>query len=357
MRLHEFIERERVEILGRCALKLKQRSPDRSEADLAARLELVLDEIGRALQRDAGLPVDSPLPGESEAAARVGEHRQHCGFAIAEVPHAIGVLADAIGDIGAQQGLAFEAHDYHVFNQCIDSSVAHAIDRYWIEAQVQKEQETSARIGALAHELRNALASGHMAFTVLRQGKIGIDSRTGDVLERSLARMRGLVNQTLLAVRIESGARQNAHPIDLAKLLHDLAAEAMLERAVSIHVVVADVPTIFADEALLASAVSNLVQNAVKFTRAHGHVVVRATPTPEFVSIEVQDECGGLPETLQDELFAPFVRGHADRRGLGLGLAITRDAVHATGGEISVRNLPGEGCVFAIRFPVPSGRP
>jgi signal transduction histidine kinase len=351
MRLHEFIDRERVQILGLATLKLKQRSPDRAEVDVGTGLEVVLDEIGRALQRDAGLPVDSPLPGPSEAAEKVGEHRHRRGFPISEVPRAIGMLSDAIGEIGALQGLAFDAHDYHVFNQCIDSSVANAIDRYWTEAQTQRDQETSARIGALAHELRNALASAHMAFVILRQGKIGVGSRTGDVLERSLARMRGLVNQTLLAVRIESGVEHVSASIDVAKLLHDLVAEAMLERAVTVDVDVDDHVRIVSDEALLASAVSNLVQNAVKFTRAGGHVAVRVTETPEFVMIEVEDECGGLPMGFQDQLFAPFVQHSSDRRGLGLGLAITRDAVQAAGGEISVRDLPGRGCVFAIRFP------
>ena len=175
MRLHEFIDRERVEILRRSTLKLKQRSPERSDADVSAGLELVLDEIERALQRDAGLPVDSPLPENAESAAHVGEHRLRRGFPISEVPRAIGMLSDSIGDIGGEQDLAFDAHDYHVFNQCIDASVAKAIERYWAEAQVQKEHAASLRIGALAHELRNALASGYMAFAILRQGKIGID--------------------------------------------------------------------------------------------------------------------------------------------------------------------------------------
>ena len=68
--------------------------------------------------------------------------------------------------------------------------------------------------------------------------------------------------------------------------------------------------------------------------------------------IEVEDACGGIPESAKD-LFQPFGerRGH-DRTGLGLGLSIARKAVRAHGGDIHIRNMPGIGCVFAIDLPL-----
>lgn len=106
-----------------------------------------------------------------------------------------------------------------------------------------------------------------------------------------------------------------------------------------------------ADERLLTSAVGNLVQNALKFTRAGGTVVVRARAEREYVVIEVEDECGGLPPGRQEQLFQPFVQESANRSGLGLGLTITRRAVAAHGGQVHVRDLPGKGCVFTIHLP------
>jgi signal transduction histidine kinase len=110
-----------------------------------------------------------------------------------------------------------------------------------------------------------------------------------------------------------------------------------------------------ADERLLVSAVSNLLQNALKFTRPGGQVILRGRTEEGTVVIEVEDECGGLPPGKHEELFTPYVQRHSQRRGLGLGLAITREAVEAHGGEVSVRNLPGKGCVFAVKLrnPVP----
>jgi len=106
-----------------------------------------------------------------------------------------------------------------------------------------------------------------------------------------------------------------------------------------------------ADRQLLSSAVSNLLQNAFKFTRPEGTISLRTRATTDRVLIEVSDECGGLPEGKIEELFLPFTQANVDRSGLGLGLSIARKAVHANGGEISVRNVPGTGCVFTIDLP------
>ena len=110
--------------------------------------------------------------------------------------------------------------------------------------------------------------------------------------------------------------------------------------------------TIAADPQLLTSAVMNLLNNAFKYTRPKGLVTLRAYERDAHVLIEVEDECGGIPEGAGDP-FAPFGdrRGH-DRSGLGLGLSIARKAVWTHGGEISLRNMPGKGCVFVIDIPL-----
>ncbi len=96
----------------------------------------------------------------------------------------------------------------------------------------------------------------------------------------------------------------------------------------------------------------NLLNNAFKFTRSGGHVVLRALSFDDRLRIEVEDECGGLPDG-QDDLFRPFSeRRGSDRSGLGLGLSIARKAVQAHGGSIHHRNVPGHGCVFVVDLPL-----
>jgi signal transduction histidine kinase len=120
---------------------------------------------------------------------------------------------------------------------------------------------------------------------------------------------------------------------------------------------VGDGIAIEADRHVLAAVVINLLQNALKFTRAMTTVTLRARATADRVLIEVQDECGGLPQGSIDDLFRPFEQRNADRSGVGLGLAFSRWGAEANRGRIYVRNLPTEGCVFTVdlpRLPVPS---
>ena len=108
---------------------------------------------------------------------------------------------------------------------------------------------------------------------------------------------------------------------------------------------------------LLASALSNLLQNAFKYSKLEGSVSLVTRATKDRVAIDVSDACGGLPPGKVEELFRPFTRGSSDRTGLGLGLSIALSATRANSGELYVRNMPGEGCIFTIdlpRHPAPS---
>lgn len=99
-----------------------------------------------------------------------------------------------------------------------------------------------------------------------------------------------------------------------------------------------------ADRQILAAALANLVQNALKFTQPGTTVSIRASTTTDRVLIEVEDECGGLPPGKVEDLLRPFVQKGTDRTGLGLGLAICRRAVKAIAGQLHIRDLPGKGC-------------
>jgi signal transduction histidine kinase len=102
--------------------------------------------------------------------------------------------------------------------------------------------------------------------------------------------------------------------------------------------------------------VTNLLQNAFKFTRPGTTVTLRVGASADRVLIEVQDECGGLAGDV-NELFRPFEQRGANRTGLGLGLAFSRGAIEANHGRIYARNLRGVGCVFTVdlpRLPVPA---
>jgi signal transduction histidine kinase len=111
-----------------------------------------------------------------------------------------------------------------------------------------------------------------------------------------------------------------------------------------------------ADPQLLASAVMNLLHNAFKNTRPHGAVILRARADGERLLLEIEDQCGGIPEGKGDLFQAFGDRRGTDRSGLGLGLSIARQAVRAHGGDIIIRNMPGQGCVFTIGVPLTAAK-
>jgi signal transduction histidine kinase len=351
--LHEFMSNNREELHAMCVRKVRALSPGRSSEELPNDFGLIIDEIVRALQRDAGLPVSSPLPGNSEAARRHGSGRQHDGVDLAKVSLDFGAISDSMGELAAARGLSFTAREYHVFNQCLDAAIASALEQFWNESLEQRENHVTERLGFIAHELRNAVSSARLALDVLRAGEVGVNSRTGQVLDRSLRRLDHLVAQTLMSVQLRAGLEPKPRRIDVAKFLRERQEEAVVERGIQIAIDADDALEVDADDWLLLSAVSNFVQNAVKFTRTDGTVVLRGRREGAEVSIEVEDECGGLPPGKQEELFEPYVQRGPDRRGLGLGLCIAREAVERLGAEVLVRDLPGKGCVFGVRLHLP----
>ena len=208
------------------------------------------------------------------------------------------------------------------------------------------------RLVALAHELRNRLGAAMLSYSILQEGTVAIGGSIGAVLGRSLRSMSDLINNAVAGARIESGLGQRRR-VSVAEIIGDAQVEATMGAEVgSFGLAVSPVASsidVEADAQILSAAISNLLQNAFKFSHAHGRVTLRTTATTDRVRIEVEDECGGLPPGKAEDLFLPF----SQRNGLGLslGLGISRKGVEAMGGTLGVRDLPGKGCVFSMELP------
>jgi signal transduction histidine kinase len=189
----------------------------------------------------------------------------------------------------------------------------------------------------------------------MKRGAVAINGSTGTVLGRSLMSLREVVDRTLSEVRLEAGQQKRAR-LPVVAFIDEIAATGILHseyRHIQFTVEPIDPAlAIDADPQLLASAVMNLVHNAFKNTPSGGHVVLRARAEAGRLLIETEDQCGGIPPSKGD-LFQVFGnRRGSDQSGLGLGLSIAQKAVRAHGGEISIRNMPGKGCVFIIDVPL-----
>lgn len=211
------------------------------------------------------------------------------------------------------------------------------------------------RLGILVHELRNSLQTVTLAFMALESGKVAIGGSTGALMKRGLQFMATLLDRSLSEVRAQACVTDLTHAFPLAAFIAD--AQSIGSLAADARGCELSVPAVDASVAIagnrdhLLAALINLIQNALKFTHAHTTVTMHAYVAGDRVSIDVKDQCGGLPPGFSEKMFRPFTQGGFDRSGLGLGLAIARRTVEAAGGSLTVRDLPGTGCVFTMNLP------
>jgi signal transduction histidine kinase len=352
--LFEFIGTNRDEIIRRCRSKVAGRSnPPPTEAEIDYGVPVFLDQLLETLNGRTSNSVDI-----NETALQHGRDLLLRGFTVSQVVHDYGDVCQAITELAVESDAPIAADEFRTLNRCLDDAIASAVTEYGRArnaATLQTEQaRENERLGFFVHELRNLTSTSMMAFQVLRTGNVGIGGSTGTVLHRNLLRTVALIDRSMAEVGLTQGI-QRQEPIRVAELIEELTPSAGLEadaKGITLHVVaVEDDVAVNADRQILVAVIGNLMQNAFKFTRPRSSVTLRVRGNAERVLIEVQDECGGLPQRDGDDLFKPFEQRNADRTGLGLGLAFSRWGIEANNGRIYARSLPGVGCIFTIDLP------
>jgi signal transduction histidine kinase len=361
--LYDFIVANREQIIDRARRRVRERTASKSkEAKLDHGIPLFLSQLADALAPRASdaafrrMGAADASKTISESAALHGHHLLRNGFTVAQVVHGYGDICQVVTELAGETNAPISTEDFRVFNHCLDDAIAGAVTAYGHQREQDVAYEGTERLGVLAHELRNLLNTAMLSFDVIKKGMVGLEGSTSAIHSRSLAGLRTLVERSLAEVRLEAGVPM-LERISVAEFMEEIEVGAALQAQghgihLAVHALDADV-SIDADRQLLTSAVSNLLQNAFKFSRARGHVSLTTRATPDRVLIDVGDECGGLPSGTAEALFHPFSRGGDDHSGLGLGLSIALRAARANSGEIHVRDLPGQGCVFTIDLPRP----
>jgi signal transduction histidine kinase len=330
-------------VLGRTA-------PRPTDTELHTGIPLFLDQLVAVL----GDPSAPSTPEITASAIKHGGDLQQMGFTVSQVVHDYGGLCQAITELAVDRNASISAEEFQILNGCLDDAIARAVTEFERRREQTASDQGVKSLGFLAHELRNQLNVAVIAFDALKTGNVGTGGSTGAMLERSLRVMRELVDRSFADVRLQAGMRKSERVV-VAELIEEVAVGAAVdakERGLQFTVGPVDHDLILdLDRQHLASALANLLQNAFKFTRPRSSVELRTRTTADRVLIEIADECGGLPPGKTDELFLLFAQRGADRSGLGLGLAISRQAVEESGGKIHVRNRPGTGCIFTVDLP------
>jgi signal transduction histidine kinase len=218
----------------------------------------------------------------------------------------------------------------------------------------------------ISHELRSPLARLSVALELARQRSGPEAASVLDRISLESERMNELIGNLTTIARIESGTGSlRKVPIQLEELVNEIARDAAFEaqsRNCHVECEILDELPVLGDPALLRSAIENVVRNATRYTREGTTVKVRAEKAPSGteVIISVGDSGPGVPDGELDKIFRPFyriddARGRATG-GVGLGLAITEQAVRLHAGSVRASNLPEGGLLVEIRIPLQTER-
>jgi signal transduction histidine kinase len=370
--MYSFLENHHTQLIERCKAKVAAR-PQRAatETQLANGVPMFLEQLIRTLKaeeagrKNESAEISGASGGDGLALSEIGVSAiahgaslLSLGYTVDQVVHDYGDLCQSITDLAFEFDAPFSVDEFRTLNRCLDNAIADAVLEFSSQRDVKvldrHNDETRERVGFLVHELRNAVATATLAVSALEMGNMNLGGATGAVLKRSLASLTVLINRAVNEVRV--GVESDRSVFSLASFITDAEGAARLDaNAVVCELSVPEVdPTlhIHANRSALQGALANLLQNAFKFTHDHTEVRLSAFARDGHALIEVHDRCGGLPHGSAEKMFTPFTQRGEDRSGLGLGLAIARSSVEAEFGTLSVRDIPGTGCVFTISLPL-----
>ena len=219
-------------------------------------------------------------------------------------------------------------------------------------------------VATISHELRTPLASLHGAAMTLLEREHDLTGQTRhdllDMISVQSKRLADLVEEILLTGQLDSGSlRVVTEPFDPEELVWTAAAAARLrvsdETTIDVSIP-AVLPKVEGDAERTRQVLTNLVDNAIKYSPEGGHIVLGVEADGSYVRFTVRDEGLGIPLGEQERIFEKFYRLDPDHRrgigGSGLGLYICRELVRSMNGRIWVASDPGKGATFTFELPV-----
>jgi len=220
-------------------------------------------------------------------------------------------------------------------------------------------------VANVSHELKTPIgALSLLAETMVVGDDSPVNSQLADRVQREANRLGRIVDDLLDLSLIEAQERPTREPVPVHVVLHEAAERVRgAADAVGIPLSVAPVATdltVAGDRSQLVSAVTNLLDNAVKYSEPGEPVEVDATVADGSICISVRDHGIGIPSRDLERIFERFYRVDRARSratgGTGLGLSIVRHVAQAHGGDVTVESTEGEGSTFRLRVPLPSSK-
>ncbi len=316
--LQEFLVANRLQILEISAEKTKALAGSREDSEQLRRgLPLFYEQLIRVLaEKKSARPSVDLL----NCASEHGKEFLRLGYSLSHVVHAYGAMCQAITELAIMKNAMITAVEFNVLNGCLDTAIAAAVSEFQFHSVQASETRETEHLGFLAHELRNALSSATIAHEMIKAGLVGTGGSTSAVLESNLTRMRHLIDRSLSEVRTRADVQLFVEKFRIAELIDQIILTANVDAKKRNQTVSSQVDrqlTVESDRQFILSAVANLLQNAIKYTKTGGSIQLRAQASGDKVTIEVEDECGGIPADKVDSIFEPFVQINKNKSGLG----------------------------------------
>lgn len=225
-----------------------------------------------------------------------------------------------------------------------------------VEAMVDQQRRF---IADAAHELRTPITALSLQAENLASVEIPRPARERvNALKHGMRRTRQLLEQLLLLARQESGPSDKPERVFLDRVAKGVVADLLADAAarnIDLGFTVAEEVTVDGNSFALASAIRNVVENAIKFTPDGGTVDLVVTREGEMAVVQIEDGGPGIPQADIARVFEPFFRGsQPSGEGSGLGLSIAKRAIDQAGGVIEIENIVGRdrpGLRVTIQLP------
>jgi len=263
-------------------------------------------------------------------------------------------------NVNAAAGSTFSAYDLRALSLFAEQgavAIANArlfdAERAHVVELVELDRMKSEFLGLVTHELRTPLTVVLAAAQTGRQPTSLIEtSELFDIIERNAKNLASLVEELLIAARLERGeAAAEPVQVDLADLVRTVARDfGVTDRPVEVEVEVDEGLSTMSDPDAIRRILVNLLDNAHKYGAAPIHVTLE--PGEDCVVLSVSDAGPGLPVEERERLFERFYRADTTGKpGLGLGLPIVRGLAAACGGHVWAEDAPGGGAIFRVALP------